>query len=326
MFHATRVADPTREPMLDGQAEHITPGLAEPRPRLSEAGQPVPIAHPPESPEDVRSLLALVARCAGAETFETVHVRKDGTRVCVSVVVSPEVERQPHHLTLHDATTGLPTRVFFSERATHGDSRPRAPGSPVSTRADVAALKKQAADFERKKQVDKAIAAYREILAIFDADGGDDVDVNLYNRVGDLLARQGNTPGAAALFERAVDLYAERGFFNSAIALCNKILRTTHVGASVYYKLGKLSAAKGFHADAKSNFLEYADRLRKDGQLEEAFRALKELAELCPDADDETRTISGRKHARTDGLIFIDVDAPSSSLPPAPLYCIGRRI
>jgi tetratricopeptide (TPR) repeat protein len=152
--------------------------------------------------------------------------------------------------------------------------------------ANVAALRKKAADFEQKKQLDKAIAAYREILDVFDAGGDENVDVGLYNRVGDLLVRQGNTPDAVTLYERAVDLYAEGGFFNNAIALCNKILRTSPGRATVYYKLGKISAAKGFNGDAKSNFLEYADRMQKSGQMEEAFRALKEFADLCPDQDD----------------------------------------
>ena len=152
--------------------------------------------------------------------------------------------------------------------------------------ANVAALKKKAADFEQKKQLDKAIAAYREVLDAFDAGGEENIDVGLYNRVGDLLVRQGNTPDAVTLYERAVDLYAEGGFFNNAIALCNKILRTSPGRSTVYYKLGKISAAKGFKADAKQNFLEYADRMQKAGRMEEAFRALKEFADLVPDQDD----------------------------------------
>ncbi len=152
--------------------------------------------------------------------------------------------------------------------------------------ANVAALKKKAADFEAKKQMDKAIAVYREVLDAFDAGGEENIDVSLYNRVGDLLMRQGNTPEAVTLYERAVDLYAEGGYFNNAIALCNKILRTSPGRATVYYKLGKISAAKSFKADAKQNFLEYADRMQKSGQIDEAFRALKEFADLCPDQDD----------------------------------------
>src|SRR5207253_3120164 len=42
----------------------------------------------------------------------------------------------------------------------------------------------------------------------------------------------------------------------------------------------------GFKADAKQNFLEYADRMQKAGNMDEAIRALKEFCELCPDQDD----------------------------------------
>src|SRR5262249_31412127 len=76
------------------------------------------------------------------------------------------------------------------------------------------------------------------------------------------------------------------GFFNNAIALCNKILRHSPGRASVYYKLGKISAQKGFRNDAKVNFLEYADRMQKAGKVDEAFRALTEFADLCPDQDE----------------------------------------
>ena len=152
--------------------------------------------------------------------------------------------------------------------------------------ADLAKLKKKAADFEQAKKYDKAIATYREILDVFDAGDEGDIDVALYNRVGDLLMRQGDNAEAVTLYERAVDLYAEGGFFNNAIALCNKVLRSSPGRASVYYKLGKISAAKGFKGDAKQNFLEYADRMQKAGKKDEAFRALKEFADLCPDQDD----------------------------------------
>ena len=152
--------------------------------------------------------------------------------------------------------------------------------------ATVAALKKKAAEFEAKKQLDKAIATYREVLDAYDSGSEADPEIALYNRVGDLLSRQGNVAEAVMHYERAVDLYTEGGFFNNAIALCNKVLRTSPGRASVYYKLGKISAAKGFKAEAKQNFLEYADRMQKAGSMDEAFRALKEFADLVPDQDD----------------------------------------
>ena len=150
---------------------------------------------------------------------------------------------------------------------------------------DVAKLKKKAAEFELKKQFDKALAVYVEILDGID-DSDDEVDVALFNRVGDLYLKQGNVADAVDYYEQAVDRYADGGFFNNAIALCNKILRSSPGRASVYYKLGKISAHKGFKADAKASFLEYADRMQQVGKIDEAFRALKEFADLCPDQDD----------------------------------------
>ncbi len=98
--------------------------------------------------------------------------------------------------------------------------------------------------------------------------------------------RQSNVSEALAYYEKAVDMYAERGFLNNAIALCNKILRQSPARTNVYYKLGRISASKGFKSDARKNFLEYADRMQKGGNIDEAFRALKEFADLCPDQDD----------------------------------------
>ncbi len=151
--------------------------------------------------------------------------------------------------------------------------------------SNAAKLKKKAAEFEQKKQFDKALQLYIQILDS-GADDGDESDVALYNRVGDLLMRQGTVGDAMTYYEKAVDLYAESGFFNNAIALCNKILRQSPGRNSIYYKLGKISAKKGFISDAKQNFLEYASRMQTGGQLDEAFRALKEFADLCPDQDD----------------------------------------
>ncbi|HEX7981773.1 MAG TPA: tetratricopeptide repeat protein [Gemmatimonadaceae bacterium] len=150
---------------------------------------------------------------------------------------------------------------------------------------DVAKLKKKAAELELKKQFDKALAVYVEILQTYDK-SDDEIDVGLYNRVGDIYLKQGNVADALDYYEKAVDKYADSGFFNNAIALCNKILRNSPGRASIYYKLGKISAQKGFVSDAKINFLEYADRMQKAGKKDEAFRALKEFADLCPDQDD----------------------------------------
>jgi tetratricopeptide (TPR) repeat protein len=148
----------------------------------------------------------------------------------------------------------------------------------------VPALKKKAAELE-KKSPEKAIPVYVELLAEMEKEPGE-MDVALFNRVGDLMAKAGNVAEAVDYYEKAVDHYTEGGFFNNAIALCSKILRSSPGRATVYYKLGKISAKKGFKADAKKNFLEYADRMQKGGKVDEAFRALGEFADLVPEDTD----------------------------------------
>jgi tetratricopeptide (TPR) repeat protein len=151
--------------------------------------------------------------------------------------------------------------------------------------SNIAKLKKKAAEFEQRRQPERALAIYIELLEEYEANP-DEMDVGLFNRVGDLLLKQGDVADAVNYYERAADHYADGGFFNNAIALCNKILRQSPGRTSVYYKLGKISAQKGFTAEAKRNFLEFADRMQKGGKIDEAFRALKEFADLCPDQDD----------------------------------------
>jgi tetratricopeptide (TPR) repeat protein len=151
--------------------------------------------------------------------------------------------------------------------------------------SNIAKLKKKAAELEQKKHYEKALELYQQVLDSSRA-ADEERDVPLYNRVGDLHFRIGNTDEAISYYEKAVDLYAESGFFNNAIALCNKILRYAPSRSIAYYKLGLISAKKGFTSDAKQNFLEYADRMQKGGKLDEAFRALKEFADLCPGQDD----------------------------------------
>ena len=164
--------------------------------------------------------------------------------------------------------------------------------------SNTAKLKKKAAELEAKKQYEKALEVYEQVLNTTRA-ADEERDVPLYNRVGDLHYRLGNNEQAISYYEQAADLYAEGGFFNNAIALCNKILRYSPGRTIIYYKLGIISAKKGFNSDAKQNFLEYADRMQRMGKMDEAFRALKEFADLCPDQDD-VRLMLAEQLARAD--------------------------
>jgi tetratricopeptide (TPR) repeat protein len=161
--------------------------------------------------------------------------------------------------------------------------------------SNLATLKKKAAEFEQKRQFDRALEAYEEVLRL--QDGTEDADVALYNRVGDMQLRLGRTQEALRSYERAVDLYSDRGFLNNAIALCNKILRQDPLRAPVHYKLGRASTIKGFRSDARRHLVEYVALMERAGRVDEALAALTELVELASDADD-LRLLLAEQHER----------------------------
>lgn len=142
--------------------------------------------------------------------------------------------------------------------------------------------KDKARKFELKEQYGQAIELYTRIIDALEGTPDLDSELALFNKVGDLYLKVGNVASAVEMYERAANRYAESGLSNNAIALCNKILRNAPGRTQVYLKLAKLMVQRGFVAEAKQNLLEYADRMQRAGRLDEAFRALKEFADLSP--------------------------------------------
>jgi tetratricopeptide (TPR) repeat protein len=151
-----------------------------------------------------------------------------------------------------------------------------------------ATLKQQAAAFEAKRQPEKALAVYAQLIELH----GDteEVDVALRNRVGDLHLRSGDPDRAIALFERSADEYALSGFLNNAIALCNKILRHRAGHVPTLRRLARYCAEKGLVLDAQRHYLAVAEALERQGQHAEALKALGEFADVSP-ADVHVRTV-----------------------------------
>src|SRR5881396_236962 len=190
-----------------------------------------------------------------------------------------------------------------------------------------------------------AIEAWLEVLQAQEEEGEPNPDLSVFNRIGDLYLKVKDPGQAADYYERAVDRYAELGFHNNAIAMCNKVLRNAPARQTTYLKLAKLYASKGFLAEAKQNFVEYAERMERVGKIQHAFAALKEFTDLSPESAGMRETLedhlrmygdperrpgggaaapaapaapkpqppddpskSGRR--KTSSLVFLDVDAP----------------
>jgi peptide chain release factor 1 len=150
--------------------------------------------------------------------------------------------------------------------------------------ASVAKLKDKAREFERKEEWAKAVDAYLQVIQATEKGDGE-VELSLYNRVGDLYLRLGKPSDSVDYYSKAADHYGEAGLYNNAIALCNKALRYQPDRVELYRKLGKLSAEQGFVTDARRWYLEYAEKLAKQGRKDEAFEALKEFASLAEDPE-----------------------------------------
>ncbi|HEU0302772.1 MAG TPA: tetratricopeptide repeat protein [Longimicrobium sp.] len=171
--------------------------------------------------------------------------------------------------------------------------------------ASPAKLKDQARAAENRGQWTEAVILYRELL---EENPGEEADIALWNRVGDLHLRLTETERAVEAYERAVAAYAESGLYNNAIALCRKILRLVPGRGAVYLKLGQISAAAGFLADARQNFLEYAQRMKRAGNVDASFEALREFADLSPEDTDVRKLLAdqlvaqGRKEQAVEQL------------------------
>ena len=158
-------------------------------------------------------------------------------------------------------------------------------------------LKKRAHRFEDKGQTAQAIEVYQQILDGLDGTPEMVAELSLFNKLGDLFLKERKVSEAVDMYERAVDLYSEHGFPNNAIALCNKILRNAPSRTSIYLKLAELMLERGFVAEAKQNLLEYADRMQKAGRTDEAFKALKEFADLSPENEEIRLLLAGQLKA-----------------------------
>lgn len=148
---------------------------------------------------------------------------------------------------------------------------------------DVNQLKKKARRAEKQADWDRAIELYREAISVSEASDEYAPDVSIYNRVGDLYRRGGDTDRAVHYYLEAVDRYAEQDLQTGAIALCNKILRITPDRVEVYRKLGRLHAATGLVAEARNSYLEYASRMEDEGHPEARQEAFLELARITED-------------------------------------------
>ena len=149
----------------------------------------------------------------------------------------------------------------------------------------IARLKDQARKHEQQENWHAAIEAYQRVLETEQKEEDLELELGLFNRVGDLHLRLRQIDEAVSYYETAADKYAESGFLNNAIALCNKALRHRPDRLDLYLKLSGFCAEQGFFTDARRWTLEYAERQMQAGEVDAALEALTDLADLSDDPE-----------------------------------------
>src|SRR5438128_3735701 len=176
---------------------------------------------------------------------------------------------------------------------------------------------KQKAKALEAKDPKGAIDAWLEAVKAQEGQAEPDPDLSIFNRVGDLYLKIKDAATAADYYDRAVDKYAEHGLHNNALATCNKGLRIAPGRQTVYLKLAKLYAAKGFIAEATQNFVEYAERMQKTGKIQQAFSALKELTDILPESAHFRRMLEDHLQTYGDAERRLTTPAPGPAQPEA---------
>jgi tetratricopeptide (TPR) repeat protein len=216
-------------------------------------------------------------------------------------------------------------------------------------------LKEAARRFEQKEDWRRAIEVYQRALSELEAQGEQAPDPSVYNRVGDLHQKVGEAQAAIRSYDRALDLYADQGFLNNAIALGGKILRLDATRTPTHLRLAQLHARKNVVPEVRRHLGEYLRRMHRDHQLAAAITALRSFARQdCRNAEmrielvdlvgqvaaegpdgaalgellDEIRAIDGQDQSagrerlpeRGGGLVFLDTghdrDASNSAEGP----------
>jgi hypothetical protein len=145
-------------------------------------------------------------------------------------------------------------------------------------------LKEKARTHEQNEEWGEAIRAYQQVLQIAEQGEGD-IELPLFNRIGDLFLRDGKEQDAIRYYELAADHYEAAGFYNNAIALCNKVIRQDSQRPEPYQKLSRLNLVQGFFGEAWQWSQEYADRMIRTGRRKAAFAALSEFASQAADSE-----------------------------------------
>jgi pilus assembly protein FimV len=135
---------------------------------------------------------------------------------------------------------------------------------------------KEAQKLAGKGQFDKAIAEWRKLVK--EAPN----DANIFNTIGDLCLKKNAKAEAVDAYKRAADILAEDGFTSKAIALYKKVLNIDPEKIEVHLALGDMNADKGLTGNALESYKKVADHYKKKSDMPRALGIYQKMADLNP--------------------------------------------
>jgi tetratricopeptide (TPR) repeat protein len=139
---------------------------------------------------------------------------------------------------------------------------------------DRAGIIKEAQKFLAKGQIDKAIAEFEKLA--------DSSDGNVYNTLGDLYLKKGDTKRSAEFYYRAADIFRGQGFYDKAKALYKKILNINPSDYRATLAIGELSEEKGLVQEAIKYYLSAITILTKEKKRDDLIEVYQKVLNLAP--------------------------------------------
>jgi tetratricopeptide (TPR) repeat protein len=133
---------------------------------------------------------------------------------------------------------------------------------------------REAQKFVAKGQFDKAIAEWKKLLKETPN------DPSIYNTIGDLCLKKDSKDSAVEAYHKAADLLAADGFTSKAIALYKKILNIDIKQIEVHLALGDMNVEKGLIGNAIENYKYVADHYTHNKETVKALAIYQKMADL----------------------------------------------
>lgn len=139
---------------------------------------------------------------------------------------------------------------------------------------DKTAILKEAQKFLAKGQIDRAIQEFEKLT--------DSEDGNIYNTLGDLYLKKGDSKKASELFHVAAKIFREKGFYDKAKALYKKLLNINPSDYRATLFLGEIAQEKGLTTEAIKHYLAVSEVLLKANKRNELVEIYKRILDLQP--------------------------------------------